>query len=644
MIMLMTNTMFYLISIVVSLIVLLGIYLMSKVEKARLGNFISSLISVIAVVITLIYFDIFNSKEALIITCYGIIIGSFIGTFLALKVKMIQMPELVALFNGLGGAASAIIGIVTLYTSPQVFEFTTSVLAIIVGFVTLIGSLVAAGKLAKIIDGKPVVYKFHQSINIFCILILIAGLVLSGFSLIPNQYLTIYVIIISLFSLIFGYLFSIRVGGADMPITISLLNSLSGVAGAIAGMAINNVLLVSIGGIVGASGLVLTQIMCKAMNRSLVAILLSKGIITSQVKIDTNNSNNYSKNEDYSQKIVEAKKVVIVPGYGMALSQAQFLVKQLYDELIKLGKDVKFGIHPVAGRMPGHMNVLLAEAEINYEDLYDLEVINKQFKETDVVIVIGANDVINPAANTAVNTPIYQMPILNVSEARHIIICNYDTKPGYAGVDNPLYQDNTKVSLLLGDAKESISKLIKTLQNNQSNNTLSENKAITLLKDSQKIVIVPGYGMAVSQSQHLVKRLAEVLEQDNKEVLFGIHPVAGRMPGHMNVLLAEVDVDYEKLLDIDQINPQFKDTDVVIVIGANDVINPAANTAVNTPIYQMPILNVSEARHIIICNYDTKPGYAGVDNPLYQDYEKVSLYLGDAKESLQKIIDEFLNY
>ncbi|NLM33030.1 MAG: NAD(P)(+) transhydrogenase (Re/Si-specific) subunit beta, partial [Acholeplasmataceae bacterium] len=424
MIMLMTNTMFYLISIVVSLIVLLGIYLMSKVEKARLGNFISSLISVIAVVITLIYFDIFNSKEALIITCYGIIIGSFIGTFLALKVKMIQMPELVALFNGLGGAASAIIGIVTLYTSPQVFEFTTSVLAIIVGFVTLIGSLVAAGKLAKIIDGKPVVYKFHQSINIFCILILIAGLVLSGFSLIPNQYLTIYVIIISLFSLIFGYLFSIRVGGADMPITISLLNSLSGVAGAIAGMAINNVLLVSIGGIVGASGLVLTQIMCKAMNRSLVAILLSKGIITSQVKIDTNNSNNYSKNEDYSQKIAEAKKVVIVPGYGMALSQAQFLVKQLYDELIKLGKDVKFGIHPVAGRMPGHMNVLLAEAEINYEDLYDLEVINKQFKETDVVIVIGANDVINPAANTAVNTPIYQMPILNVSEARHIIICN----------------------------------------------------------------------------------------------------------------------------------------------------------------------------------------------------------------------------
>lgn len=638
MMLLISETLFYIASIIVSLVVLFGIYLMSKVDKARFGNRLSAIISIIAVVLTLVYFEVFTIKTALIVSIISIFIGSIIGIVLALRVKMIQMPELVALLNGLGGAASAIVGIATVFSLSEInFEYITAVLAIIIGIVTLVGSLVAAGKLAKIIDGRPVVYPFHQGFTIISILILLTSLVFSSVYQLSGLYLTLFVIGVIVFSAFFGFLFSIRVGGADMPITISLLNSFSGVAGSIAGMAINNVLLVAVGGIVGASGLVLTQIMCKAMNRSLVDILFSKGskktVSTVEEVVDTK-----SLSDDYLEKILAAEKIIIVPGYGMALSQAQFSVKQLADKLVSLNKDVKFAIHPVAGRMPGHMNVLLAETDIGYEDLYDLDQINDQFANTDVVIVVGANDVINPAANTAVDTPIYQMPILNVSEARHIIICNYDTKPGYAGVPNPLYQDE-KVSLLLGDAKESINNILSGLSKPQEEVKVKNNIA-DLINEANKIIIVPGYGMALSQAQHLVKRLSDVLEQKGKVVVYGIHPVAGRMPGHMNVLLAEVDVDYEKLLDIDQVNPMFENTDVVIIVGANDVINPAANTAVDTPIYQMPILEVDKARHIIICNYDTKPGYAGVDNPLYQESKKVTLYLGDAKDSIQKIIDE----
>ena len=456
-----------------------------------------------------------------------------------------------------------------------------------------------------------------------------------------------------------SYVFAIRVGGADMPITISLLNSLSGVAGAVAGMAIGHILLVAVGGIVGASGLLLTQIMCRAMNRNLIDILTGKTSAKKQ-KVETKEQTapsevkaektdpSITKKKTAADVLASAKSVIIVPGYGMALAQAQHLVKQLADQLELNGAEVKYAIHPVAGRMPGHMNVLLAEADVSYEQLYEMDVVNEEFKDVDAVVVIGANDVLNPAARDAADTPIYGMPILNVDEAKEIIICNFDLNPGYAGVDNPLYSRSEGVYLKLGDAKETLKELLTELQDDQpAFNTefatdLDKQAPIagTILAAAHSVIIVPGYGMALAQAQHLVKQLADQLELNGAEVKYAIHPVAGRMPGHMNVLLAEADVSYEQLYEMDVVNEEFKDVDAVVVIGANDVLNPAARDAADTPIYGMPILNVDEAKNIIICNFDLNPGYAGVDNPLYERSEGVYLKLGDAKETLQNLLKE----
>ena len=296
---------------------------------------------------------------------------------------------------------------------------------------------------------------------------------------------------------LFGLWFSLRVGGADMPITISLLNSLSGVAGAIAGMAIGDVFLVAVGGIVGASGLLLTQIMCRAMNRKLMSILTGGTMKPSTpTPVIEENAELVQRIMDLEKKIKEleamvadlearvkaldgqlnaapaeekptaaavlskAKDVIIVPGYGMALAQAQHQVRQLADKLESRGARVRFAIHPVAGRMPGHMNVLLAEADVDYEKLYEMEAINDDFKNADAVVVIGANDVLNPAARNAVGTPIYGMPVLNVDEAPEVIVCNFDLKPGYAGVENPIYTREKGVYLELGDAKETLMRLM----------------------------------------------------------------------------------------------------------------------------------------------------------------------------------------
>jgi NAD(P) transhydrogenase subunit beta len=266
----------------------------------------------------------------------------------------------------------------------------------------------------------------------------------------------------------FGVALAVRVGGADMPITISLLNSFTGVAVSAVGMAMADPLLVSVGGIVGAAGLILTKIMCRAMNRSLSDILLGKTSVMTQKNEKPQEKNlsdepDMKQSQDPIQILTDAKRVIIIPGYGMALAQAQELLKKLADILEANGADVKYAIHPVAGRMPGHMNVLLAEADVPYDKLYEIDDINPSFDTCDAAIVVGANDVVNPAANTAVDTPIYGMPVLDVEKAKHIILCNYDTKPGYAGVPNPLYEDDRAV-LLLGDAKESISTLITGLE------------------------------------------------------------------------------------------------------------------------------------------------------------------------------------
>ena len=639
------------------LVILFGINSMSKVQNAKFGNRLSALAMLVAIIYTVIKADILTEP----IIWLAMAVGLLIGYFMAIKVSMIQMPQTVALLNAFGGLASAIVAMISI-NMVEKFVAITGILAIFIGVVTFVGSAVAALKLAKVIDGRPIYMPAHSTLlNISLIASIIVGL-LAVIKVLPQNTA---ILIISILSIMFGILFAIRVGGADMPIVIFLLNSTSGVAGSISGMVIFNPLLIAVGSIVGASGLILTQIMCESMNRHLVDILIGSGgkkvekkaqtepkaktapakkaTIAStatpetQVKTSSKKGNGF----DYDN----LNKVTIVPGYGMALSQAQAKVKELMEELEKRGAKVDFAIHPVAGRMPGHMNVLLAEVDIDYTKFKELEEANKNFKDTDLVIVIGANDVVNPAANTAEGTPIYGMPVLNVDEADKVYILNYDKKPGYAGVENPLYEDGD-TRLILGDAKESIDKLLDEIRN--EGEEVSEEAVVSgddssLDYDSVKnVTIVPGYGMALSQAQAKVKELMEEFEKKGAKVDFAIHPVAGRMPGHMNVLLAEVDIDYTKFKELEEANDHFSEKDLVIVIGANDVVNPAANTAEGTPIYGMPVLNIDEARNVYILNYDKKPGYAGVENPLYED-GNTRLILGDAKESIDKLLDEIRN-
>ena len=643
-------TLYLIICAVLSVLVLVGISMMSKVKTAVMGNLLSAACVFVGVLITLLYNEIISIGSIYIYMLIGIIIGST----LAVRVKMIQMPQLVALLNGVGGLASALVGILTLFGIGQleqeypIFSDVTAVLAIVIGIVTLVGSLVAAGKLHKLLPQKPVIWKNHAKILNFSLILLAVSVLYSAFvgKIISQPVDIAIILVISIgISTLFGYAFAIRVGGADMPITISLLNSLSGVAGAIAGMAISDILLVSVGGIVGASGLFLTQIMCRSMNRSLMDILTGKtsvaGMKTPKAKtaVESKKEEKTEIEQTSTEDVLKnAKSVIIVPGYGMALAQAQHQVKMLANTFESKGAQVRYAIHPVAGRMPGHMNVLLAEADVSYEQLYEMDAINDDFKNTDLVVVIGANDVLNPAAREAEGTPIYGMPILNVDQAQNVIICNYDLNPGYAGVDNPLYK-KSGVTMMLGDAKDSLAKLLEQLSSTDKKAVSTESDLGKQLRSAKSVIIVPGYGMALAQAQHQVKMLANTFESKGAQVRYAIHPVAGRMPGHMNVLLAEADVSYEQLYEMDAINDDFKNTDLVVVIGANDVLNPAAREAEGTPIYGMPILNVDQAQNVIICNYDLNPGYAGVDNPLYKK-SGVTMMLGDAKDSLAKLLEE----
>ena len=485
------------ISAILAVLVLAGISMMSKVKTAVAGSLLSAFAMLCGIVATLLFAGVVS-----VWTIYvSILIGALAGSLLAARVKMIQMPQTVALFNGLGGGASALVGILSIHGGA--FVRFTALLAVAVGMVTLVGSLVAAGKLHRVLPQKPVVWKGH-SLCTLLFLALTLGFVVAGI-FVDGVGLTVCLLGAFVSASLFGLWFSLRVGGADMPITISLLNSLSGVAGSIAGMAIGDVFLVAVGGIVGASGLLLTQIMCRAMNRKLMSILTGGTMKPSiPTPVIEENEELVQRIMDLEKKIKEleamvadlearvkaldgqlnaapapapaatpveeaptaasvlskAKDVIIVPGYGMALAQAQHQVRQLADKLESRGARVRFAIHPVAGRMPGHMNVLLAEADVDYEKLYEMDAINDDFKNADAVVVIGANDVLNPAARNAVGTPIYGMPVLNVDEAPEVIVCNFDLKPGYAGVDNPIYSREKGVYLELGDAKETLMRLM----------------------------------------------------------------------------------------------------------------------------------------------------------------------------------------
>ncbi len=459
-----TELLINLVYVVSAVLFILGLKLLGSPATARTGNLISSGGMFLAVVVTLLDQQIIEYEYILA----GIVIGGLIGAVIARMVEMTSMPEMVALFNGFGGLASLLVGwaalSVALLTATainpvSVFTLVTIFLSILIGGLTFTGSVLAYGKLSEKISGRPFVYSGQRVVNS---LILIAVLVCAGLFIQDPSDLNWLYLAVAL-SLVLGVMFVLPIGGADMPVVISLLNSFSGIAAAAAGFAIGNTLLIVAGSLVGASGIILTNIMCKAMNRSLSNVLFSGfGAVsssTSTAVIEQGEVKPLSA-EDAYYILEAATSIVIIPGYGMAVAQAQHVVKELQQLLEKNDAEVVYAIHPVAGRMPGHMNVLLAEADVPYDLLLEMDQINPRMDTFDVAIVIGANDVVNPAAREIESSPIYGMPIINVDQARTVFVLKRSMASGFAGIDNPLFfKENTR--MLFGDAKETLGKLIK---------------------------------------------------------------------------------------------------------------------------------------------------------------------------------------
>ncbi|MEQ9464755.1 MAG: NAD(P)(+) transhydrogenase (Re/Si-specific) subunit beta [Haliea sp.] len=429
-----------------------GLKLLGSAATARKGNLLSAVGMLLAIVAALLDQGIVEYQWILL----GFVVGGVVGAGAARLVQMTAMPEMVALFNGFGGMASLLVGAAALATASGTFVLVTIVLSILIGGLTFTGSLVAYGKLSETIGSGAVQFRGQQIVNSLIVLGILASAVM--FCLQPENSQWLYLIIG--LSLLFGVMVVIPIGGADMPVVISLLNSYSGLAACAAGFAISNNILIVAGALVGASGIILTQIMCKAMNRSLSNVLFSGfGSVSSEQTVVEGEIKPISV-EDAFYVLEAASNVVIVPGYGMAVAQAQHVVKELAELLEENGCVVNFGIHPVAGRMPGHMNVLLAEADVPYDQLLEMDEVNPRMETVDVAIVIGANDVVNPAAREVESSPIYGMPVINVDKARTVFVLKRSMASGFAGIENPLfYKENTR--MLFGDAKESIGGLIR---------------------------------------------------------------------------------------------------------------------------------------------------------------------------------------
>ena len=444
-----------------SMFFIFGLKMLGSPETARRGNLLSSTGMFLAVIVTLLDQSILDFTWIIV----GVLIGASIGFFASTLIKMTAMPEMVALFNGFGGIASLLVGTSEYLTGFNVNSatFVAIYLTVLIGGVTFTGSLIAWGKLSEVIDGSPILYRGQQVVNsLLLITLLVAGLEMVYFQglFTQNQFQILLLICILAFTL--GVFFVIPIGGADMPVVIALLNSFSGLAACAAGFVIlNNVLIVS-GALVGASGLILTNIMCKAMNRSLANVLFSGFGSTSQLKAEEKKTQGEVKpiNAKDAFLILEAaSSVLVVPGYGMAVAQAQHTVRELGELLDLNGTEVKYAIHPVAGRMPGHMNVLLAEANVSYDVLVEPEDVNPIMETIDVCVVIGANDVVNPDAKDNKDSPIYGMPIVEVDRSKTVIVLKRSMASGFAGIQNPLFfKQNTR--MLFGDAKESVSSLV----------------------------------------------------------------------------------------------------------------------------------------------------------------------------------------
>jgi NAD(P) transhydrogenase subunit beta len=453
--------------LVASVLFILGLRNLSSPRTASRGNQMAAVGMLIAIVATLLVQGVVDYP----IVIAGIVVGSLIGAVAATRIKMTDMPQMVALLNGFGGAASVLVAgaevssRISANDIPQGIVPGAIVASVLIGGVTLTGSLIAFAKLQELMRGAPIQYPAQQYINALIALATLGACVLLGME--PLD-LELFAVLAGL-ALLLGVLLVIPIGGADMPVVIALLNSYSGLAACATGFVLDNSALVISGSLVGASGLILTKIMCDAMNRSLGNVLFGafgarvegasiaadgadQGPVTAYTPIDA------------AVIFSNARSVIVVPGYGMAVAQAQHAVRELTDTLTGNGIEVNFAIHPVAGRMPGHMNVLLAEADVPYERLVEMDEINPQFPETDVALVLGANDVVNPAAREDETSPIYGMPVLDVGRAQHVFVIKRSMNPGFAGIQNPLFfKENTM--MIFGDAKKVVIELNDAVKN-----------------------------------------------------------------------------------------------------------------------------------------------------------------------------------
>ena len=453
----------YLISIILFII---GLKRLSHPDTAKNGNLIAASGMGLAILATLVY-PIEGAGNNYLWIAVAMIIGGVIGFTVAKKVKMTAMPEMVSLFNGLGGASTMLISIVEFYNyppdiSPLNGQMITTAFALFVGSISFTGSMVAYGKLQGFLRDS-LVLPFPQFINM-ALLILVVGT--SVYTLIQPELNFNHVIILLALSLIYGVTFVTPIGGGDMPVVISLLNSFTGIGAALAGLIYGNQVMIFGGILVGAAGTILTVLMCNAMNRSIFNVIIGGFSGSGKTSSDDGREQvvKEATHNDLAIQLKYSQKVIVVPGYGLAVAQAQHTCHELESTLEAEGVDVKYAIHPVAGRMPGHMNVLLAEADVPYPKLLELDDANKEFPSTDVVLVVGANDVVNPAAKEDQGSPIYGMPILDVEMAKNVVVLKRSMNPGYAGIQNPLFfGDRTK--MLFGDAKSSIQKLIEEVNN-----------------------------------------------------------------------------------------------------------------------------------------------------------------------------------
>ena len=457
--------------LIASVTFILGLKFLGNPTTARKGNLIAAFGMGLAIFATIfLYTDsVGNHLRNLPFIFAGLLLGTIVGWLAAKKVQMTAMPEMVSLFNGMGGACAMLISIIEFQHITQssnqiavpIGELATIITGMIIGSVSFAGSIIAWGKLSGKVKDKS--FSFQQFINIGLLAVI---LLLAAMAIVNTDAQMFYAVLV--LSLVYGILFVLPIGGADMPVVISLLNSFTGVAAACGGFLYDSKVMLVGGILVGSAGTLLTVVMCKAMNRSLLNVLIGNFGGGSTGDAATSASFEGTIKEvtasDAAILMKYAKKVIIVPGYGLAVAQAQHVVHELEELLEKEGVEVKYAIHPVAGRMPGHMNVLLAESNVSYDKLVEMEEINPEFTTTDVVLVVGANDVVNPAAKTDPNSPIYGMPILDVENATNVIVNKRSMKAGYAGIENELFY-KPKTSMLFGDAKKALTQLVSEIKN-----------------------------------------------------------------------------------------------------------------------------------------------------------------------------------